>query len=121
MGIRKIEKALEEFQVTYGRKTRLEAEGELEKISTAIWICIQKNLEEALTNMLKHSNGTEFILQINVMNKAVRVLYTDNGRCREEIKPGMGLGAIEERTAALGGTSLFTGGNGGFQIMTLFI
>ena len=121
MGLRKTEKALEEFQIIYGKKTRLEAEGELEKISAAVWTCIQQNLEEALTNMLKHSDGTEFLLQICVMNKAVRVVYADNGRCREEIKPGMGLEAMEERTAALGGTLLFTGGCGGFQITTLFL
>lgn len=121
IGIRKIEKALEEFQMVYGRKTRLETEGELEKISAAVWSCIQQNLGEALTNMLKHSDGTEFLLQIHVMNKAVRVVYADNGRCGEKIKPGMGLGAMEERAAALGGTVLFAGGYEGFQITTLFL
>lgn len=121
LGIHEIRKALEEFKLTYGRKTILETEGELAKISTSLWICIQDNLKEALTNMLKHSEGDTFVLRIHCMNQVIRVEYADNGKCTDTIKPGMGLGAIEERTAACGGTVLFNGGQGGFRIVTLFV
>lgn len=121
LGLHEVKKALEEFEITYGKKTVLDTKGELEKITMPVWICIQDNLKEALTNMLKHSDGTEFCMQINCLNKAVRVEYADNGRCMEDIAPGMGLGGIEERTAACGGTALFTGGQGGFRIVTVFL
>lgn len=121
LGIQEIRKTLEEFQVTYGRKTVLETEGDLEKISAPVWVCMQENLKEALTNMLKHSEGNTFTLRVNGMNRAVRAEYADNGSCTESIVPGMGLNAIEERTAACGGTAVFQGGQGGFRIITVFM
>lgn len=121
LGIHEVKKQLEEFQITYNRRATLSTEGDLEKISIPLWICIRDNLKEALTNMLKHSEGTAFTLQIKVMNKAVRVEYADNGKCSAECTPGMGLSAIEERTAACGGTTLVTGGQNGFRIVTVFL
>lgn len=128
LGLHEVRKQLEAFQLTYGRKTRLETEGNLEKITIPLWICIQDNLKEALTNMLKHSQGDTFLLRICCMNKAIRVEYADNGACfyespKEEAGDGrgMGLNAMEERAAALGGTMLVTGGQNGFQIVTVFI
>lgn len=121
LGVQEIKKTLEEFQVTYGRKTSLETSGDLEKISMPVWICVQENLKEALTNMLKHSEGTAFTMRIESMNRTIRVEYADNGSCLKNIIPGMGLQAIEERTAACGGTAVFHGGQGGFSIVTVYL
>lgn len=120
LGLQELKRILEVFQVTYGRQTHLETEGNVEEISAALWVCIQENLKEALTNMLKHSNGDSFTLRVQVIEGAVRVEYADNGLCREEITPGLGLQAIEERTAACGGRCLFGGGQGGFKMILIF-
>lgn len=119
LGLQELKRALEEFQVTYGRQTHLEVSGSTEVITAPIWICIQENLKEALTNMLKHSSGDCFTLRLQVLQSAVRVEYADNGSCGE-IRPGLGLQAIEERTAGCGGRCLFGGGQSGFRIILVF-
>lgn len=120
IGTNEIKKELERFRVTYEKDTVFETEGELSKISMPVWRCICENLKEALTNMLKYSNGTCFTIKIQCMNKVIRVEYRDNGTCMEEITPGLGLSAIEERTATCNGTAIFSAGPTGFSIVTIF-
>lgn len=119
LGLQELKRILEEFQVTYGRQAHLEVSGSTEVIPAPTWICIQENLKEALTNMLKHSSGDRFTMRIQVLQSAVRVEYADNGSC-EEPRPGMGLQAIEERTAGCGGRCVFNGGQNGFRIILVF-
>lgn len=120
LGLQELKRALEEFQLTYGRQTHLETEGNMEIVTAPVWICIQENLKEALTNTLKHSGGSRFTLRIQVLESAVRVEYADNGSCGEGIVPGIGLQAIEERTAVCGGRCVFCGGQSGFRIILIF-
>ena len=120
LGLQELKKTLEEFQITYGRQIHLEVSGSMEVITAPIWLCIQENLKEALTNMLKHSSGDCFTLRLQVLQSAVRVEYADNGSCGEETRPGLGLQAIEERTAGCGGRCVFGGGQSGFRIILVF-
>ena len=120
LGLQELKRELNEFQVTYGRQTHLEVSGNAEVINAPVWICIQENLKEALTNMLKHSSGDCFTLRLQVLQSAVRVEYADNGSCGEETQPGLGLQAIEERTAGCGGRCIFGGGQSGFRIILVF-
>lgn len=120
LGLKELQRTLEEFQVTYGRQTRLEVDGNTESITAPVWVCIQENLKEALTNMLKHSSGDSFTLRLQVLESAVRVEYADNGSCGEEIVPGIGLQAMEERTAGCGGRCVFAGGQNGFRMIQVF-
>lgn len=120
LGLQELKRVLEEFRITYGRQTHLEVSGNTEAIMAPLWICIQENLKEALTNMLKHSSGDSFTLRIQVLQSAVRVEYADNGSCGEEIRPGLGLQAMEERTAGCGGRCIYGGGQSGFRIILVF-
>ncbi len=120
LGTHALQRILQEFQVTYGRRTHLETEGDMERIPAAVWVCMQENLKEALTNMLKHSSGGAFTLCIQALEQAVRVEYRDDGVCGEEFEKGMGLCAIEERTAGAGGKCMITGGRKGFRILLVF-
>lgn len=120
LGIQELRRTLEEFRIAYGRQTDIFVEGNTETVSAAVWVCIQENLKEALTNMLKHSSGCRFTLRIQVLDAAVRVEYADDGSCGSDIAPGLGLQAIEERTAACGGRCMFSGGQGGFRIVTVW-
>ena len=120
LGLQELKRVLEEFRITYGRQTHLEVSGNTEVITAPLWICIQENLKEALTNMLKHSSGDSFTLRIQVLQNAVRVEYADNGSCGEEIRSGLGLQAMEERTAGCGGRCIYGGGQSGFWIILVF-
>ena len=120
LGLQELKRTLEEFQVTYGRKAHLEVSGNAEAIPAPMWICIQENLKEALTNTLKHSSGDRFTMRLQVLQSAVRVEYADNGNCEEEPRPGMVLQAMEERTASCGGKCMFGGGQNGFRVILVF-
>lgn len=111
---------LEEFRVNYNKSAILRTTGDLDYITPAIWGCIHDNLKECLTNVLKHSNATEFILNIEVFKKIIKVEYKDNGRSTDSYHKGMGLEAIEERTAAAKGRCFIHKGEHGFCITNIF-
>ncbi len=122
IGIKEIETILEKHKADYDTQTHFSIEGDADNsVSYTIWSCIKDNLTETLTNMLKHSQATEFSLKISVMNKIIRVEYADNGKLKTNgFKKGMGLTAIENRTEKAGGKCLFLQREDGFHIVNIF-
>lgn len=126
LGFHDITMLLEEFKVKYNISTKLKTLGDLSNISMDQWICIHDNLKECLTNVLKHSNATEFVLDIQVFKKIIKVVYKDNGssgKCFEKhqgIEKHLGLEAIEERTANVKGRSFFAKDENGFCVTNIF-
>jgi len=120
LGINDITALLEEFKVSYNKSVNFKTSGELGFITLDIWICIHDNLKECLTNVLKHSNATEFCLTIEVFKKIIKVEYKDNGNGNENFEIGMGLEAIEERTVSAKGRCFFTKGESGFCVTNIF-
>lgn len=121
LGINEIRSTLEEFQVNYSIPATLKQEGNMDLIPVAIWQCIHDNLEEALTNFLKHSNGTEFRLSLQVFHKIIKVEYVDNGKNTGKLVKGLGLESIEERTIQCGGRCFFEKSAGEFRITNVYI
>lgn len=121
VGITDIKSILEEFKVSYNKETNLKTSGNMDVISLEHWACIHDNLKECLTNLLKHSNATEFTLSIDVFKKVIKVEYKDNGYSEEGFEKGLGLDAIEERTVKAKGKCFFTKGEHGFSISNIFI
>ena len=120
LGKNDITAMLEEFKFSYNVQTYLKTSGELDNISIDLWACIHDNLKECLTNVLKHSNATEFHLSIDVFKKIIKVEYKDNGKSAETFTKGLGLEAIEERTVGVKGRCFFTKGGNGFCITNIF-
>ena len=120
LGINDVTSMLEEFKVTYNKSTQLRTTGDLNNISIDLWSCIHDNLKECLTNLLKHSNATEFNLTIEVYKKIIKVEYKDNGKSNPYFEKDMGLEAIEERTVNRKGRCFFTKGENGFCVTTIF-
>lgn len=120
LGLSELQSALEQFQATHTIKTELTRNGNTDVIGIEIWKCIFDNLEEALTNLLKHSNATEFKLSIRIHNKVIKTEYQDNGKSAEEFSKGLGLEAIEERTIKCGGRCFFEKTEKGFCITNIF-
>ncbi len=120
LGINEVTAILEEFKVTYNRTVYLKTIGDLNQISLDIWVCIHDNLKECLTNLLKHSNATEFILNIEVYKKIIKVEYKDNGKSEEGFEKDVGLEAIEERTVKAKGRCFFSKGEKGFCVTNIF-
>jgi signal transduction histidine kinase len=120
LGLSEIKAALEEFEATYHMQTVFKSSGRLESIGGEIWSCISDNLNEALTNALKHSGASCFTLEISVMNKAIKVEYKDNGKSAAVFVKGLGLEAIEERTIKANGRCFFEKTETGFTITNVF-
>lgn len=118
--IQDINSILEQFKVKYNISTLLKTSGDLSKISPQIWLCIHDNLKECLTNVLKHSNATEFVLSIQVFNKIIKVEYKDNGRTGKGFEKHLGLDAIEERTASVKGRCFINKDEDGFCVTNIF-
>lgn len=120
LGLNEIKKVLELFEAAYSMQTVLKQNGRLELISGEVWTCINDNLNEALTNALKHSGAACFTLEISVMNKIAKVEYRDNGKSDGSFEKGLGLEAIEERTIKANGRCFFAKTETGFMITNIF-
>jgi len=120
LGKNDIATCLEEFKISYNIATHLKILGSIELIRFDVWACILDNLKESLTNVLKHSNASEFVLNIEVYKKIVKVEYIDNGKSNDIFEKGLGLEAIEERTINTKGRCFFSKGENGFCITNIF-
>lgn len=118
--IHDISAILEQFKVSYNISTRLKTSGDLSNITPEQWVCIHDNLKECLTNVLKHSNATEFILNIQVFNKIIKVEYKDNGRTGQGFEKHLGLEVVEERTANAKGRCFISKTENGFTVTNIF-
>ncbi len=120
LGINDVTAMLEEFKVTYNKSVQFKTTGDLSNIQLEMWSCIHDNLKECLTNLLKHSNATEFALNIEVFKKIIKVEYKDNGKSEEAFEKDVGLEAIEERTVNAKGRCFFSKGENGFCVTNIF-
>lgn len=120
LGINDLAAIIEEFKVSYNKSAMLKTSGDLKNIGPELWICIHDNLKESLTNLLKHSNATVFMLNITVFNKVIKVEYKDNGKSEGALVKNTGLEAIEERTVNAKGRCFFIKGEDGFCVTNIF-
>ena len=120
VGVNEINAMLEEFKVSYNKSTKFYSSGNLDAINLEIWACIHDNTKECLTNLLKHSNATEFVLNIEVYKKLIKVEYRDNGSSEGSFEKGLGLEAIEERTIRAKGKCFIKKGERGFSVTNIF-
>jgi signal transduction histidine kinase len=120
IGVRELERAVYEFDRDTRFSASLNVRGDPAAINAALWRVMVANLQEALTNCHKHSNGDQVTVAVEVLNKIIRFEVRDNGRsARGHVVPGLGLEGIEERTASTGGT-LILDATRGFSVVALW-
>lgn len=119
MGIENIKEQLLKFEYSTNIKTNLNIEGDTNKLILKIWMVIQDNLNEALTNAVKYSMADEIKLSIFIYNKIARIEIRDNGNGYKNLNKGLGLRGIEERVQSLGGRVEYYNDNG-FVINMIF-
>ncbi|MDR2108661.1 MAG: histidine kinase [Coriobacteriales bacterium] len=107
----------------------LELNGMLDEVSQTIWLCVQDNLRETLTNLLRHSHSTALSVTISRRAGVVFVEFASRGRSLDAsalndpaapITKGIGLAAIEERTLLAGGRCFFERRPEGFSTRMTF-
>lgn len=85
--------------------------GKEEKLDPEIEICIYRVIQESLNNIIKHSQANEFSVQIELNEKYVNIIISDNGvgipdeyfTSRELMNNGTGLFSMKERIEKLKG------------------
>ena len=85
--------------------------GKEEKLGAELEICIYRVIQESLNNIIKHSKANEFSVQIELNEKYVNIIISDNGigipddyfNVRKFESEGTGLFSIKERIEKLHG------------------
>jgi len=68
-------------------------------------LSVYRIVQEALTNVLRHSGASKARVSVDVSSQAVEIEIADNGTRHDEHQtPGHGLVGMRERTALFGGT-----------------
>lgn len=119
IGIENIKEQLLKFEYSTGIKTALNVDGNVNKIILKLWMVIEDNINEALTNSAKYSMASEIALSIFVYNKIARIEFRDNGSGYKNLNKGLGLRGIDERVQGLGGRVEYYNDNG-FVINMIF-
>lgn len=118
MGINRLKLLTEEFQAANHITVMVAYSGELENINYEQWKVIYDNSVEAMTNTLKYAHASVIKINIQVLNKLVKLQIEDNGIGCFKITKGLGLKGIEERCANVGGKVIIDGSRG-FSVIAL--
>lgn len=118
IGINRIRKILDEKIKDTNIKGKVSYSGDLDKISTKIWIVFIQIIKELTTNSIKYSKGNLILVNIEVLNKIIKLEVKDNGIGCSNIKKGIGLRNIEESASKLNG-KIIIDGEDGFGIIIL--
>ena len=84
-------------------KVRLDVPDEVPALPAAIEVATYRIATEALTNVVRHSRATGALVQLRCAER-LEVSITDNGPPNGRWAPGVGLHAMRERAAELGGS-----------------
>ena len=146
VSLARIENGLAEFETDHPQvRTRLDTEGDMGSVGSAVWACVYENMVEALTNVLKHSAATMFRVSLKNSGALLRVEFADNGGVQKNVRHdtertvtavpgdikrtvpavpwqegGIGLQNMEERAAMCHGRCFFRHEPDGFHIVMTF-
>ena len=102
--------AMETYCAEFSRRTHLpvtfEVDPSLPVLPDIFNVTLYRVLQEALTNVIKHSQATQVWVELNVENKMIALTVQDNGRGFAEGEPksnGIGLAGLRERLTIAGG------------------
>ncbi|MBD3922495.1 sensor histidine kinase [Paenibacillus sp. PR3] len=118
LGINRLRLFVDELASRQGMTATLTHEGDMDRITSIQWKVIQQNATEAATNSFKYSEATAIRIHVQVLNRFIKAVVSDNGKGAEKIVKGLGIIGMEERTAALNGT-VIVDGTQGFSVTTL--
>lgn len=118
LGLAAVRNFLNNFTNETGIKTKLEFNGDLDKVSHLHWKTLQDNIIECSSNSNIHSKSKNFYVTIDVFNKLISMKVWDDGQSTKTYKKGMGISGMEERAAFLNGKILIDQSNG-FKVTTI--
>jgi two-component system, NarL family, sensor kinase len=81
---------------------KLEVPGKMPPLPPAVEVATYRIATEALTNVVRHSKATKAVVRVS-LGERLEVSVTDDGPPNGRWSPGVGLTAMRERVAELGG------------------
>ncbi|RUS45350.1 sensor histidine kinase [Cohnella sp. AR92] len=120
LGIHRLRLYLDELSAKHNDtfSFALTHEGDLDTVTPIQWKIIQENMVEGITNAMKYSQATAIAVELNVLNRFVKFVVSDNGIGTDKVIKGLGIVGMEERAASVGGT-VVVDGTKGFRVTTL--
>lgn len=100
------------FKADTGVNVEYKTTGVPYELYPSIEMVLYRNIQEALTNSLRHGNATNIIVHIAYKNECIEVVISDNGTSCSKIKKGLGLSGMEERLEIIGGSIKYELENG---------
>ncbi len=96
----------------------VEIDGEPRPLPSAVDLAAYRIVQEALTNVARHSTATSATVHVQYGADDLIVDVVDEGRPPATIEAGNGITGMTERASSLGGTLLAgpTNGTGGFRV-----
>jgi len=92
-------------------------ENTINHLSLETKIMLYRTIQEALTNIVRHSKANEVKIKIDIIGKNLHIIVFDNGIGTDKIIKGNGLTGIEKRVHSEGGAVKFESSkNNGFLI-----
>ncbi len=109
---------LVERSAVAGLTVTLTTEGRERPLSSGVELAVYRIVQEALTNVTKHSDATEAAVVLRYGDRSLHVAITDTGAPRGAGGgAGLGLRGMRERVAVYGGTlDAGAGAGGGYHV-----
>ncbi|MDF2674549.1 MAG: two-component sensor histidine kinase [Clostridiales bacterium] len=99
-----IEDMLREFEKKTSVNVVLSLLGTPVKLYPGVEIVLYRNLQESLTNSIKHGKSQNIDVTLKYIENTVALTVKDDGIGCSEINKGMGILGMEERTSFVGGS-----------------
>ncbi|MEW6171578.1 MAG: PAS domain-containing protein [Bacillota bacterium] len=111
-----VESYVSYFETTHGIKVYLYYSDRTLTLNRREAIVIYRIIQEALTNVAKHSEATEVDIYFSLQNEVLRIEILDNGRPQTELAEGTGLWGMKDRANLLGGDLVYGYTDAGFAV-----
>lgn len=106
---------ISKFKTDTGVNIELQINGEALGSYPAAETVIYHNVQEAITNSVRHSRCKNIDIMLSYSEQYIEVFISDDGAGTSDLKKGFGIKGIEERVNLIGGTVSFSW-NKGFHI-----
>ncbi len=116
-GIITLQEIIHECRAATGLNITYDIHGMPFKLVPICEITLCKNLQESITNSIRHGEPQNIKVSLSYTDREIILSVKDDGRSAGRIIKGMGLTAMEERAALLGG-SVDYNTDGGFETIS---
>ena len=111
-----LESYVTRFEQIHGRKVYIFYRDRVLNLGKAEEIIVYRIIQEALTNVVKHSNADEVDIYFKETEGSLQVEVMDNGEPQDQLAAGNGLWGMKERANLIGGDLVCNGGETGFAV-----